>query len=150
MDSETLDNKMRQLDDLFIRMQHVRSGQSLAKKFGLTPTQAFILWHLNRNGQTKASDLARVAGLSPGAVTQVCDELVREELVLRSRSNDDRRVVNIEISEGGRGLIAKMQQERTQMMRMILEELSSEEADVYLDIIGRVVSFMEKRVVSES
>lgn len=150
MDSETLDSKMRQLDDLFIRMQHVKSGQSLAKKFGLTPTQAFILWYLDRNGQTKASDLAKVAGLSPGAVTQVCDELVREDFVKRSRSSDDRRVVNIEISDGGRLLIAKMQMERSKMMRMILEELSSEEADVYLEIIERIVTFMEKRVETEN
>jgi DNA-binding MarR family transcriptional regulator len=145
MDSETLDSKMRRLDDLFVRMQHVKNRQSLVKKYGLTPTQAFILWYLNRNGQTKASDLAKVAGLSPGAVTQVCDELVRENFVERTRSSDDRRVVNIEISDGGRHLILEIQQERSEMMRMILEELSPGEADVCLDIIGRVVSFMEKR-----
>ncbi len=145
MDSETRDSKMRQLDDLFIRLQHVKSGQTTAKKFGLTPTQAFILWYLKRNGQTKASDLAKVAGLSPGAVTQVCDELVREELVLRTRSSDDRRVVNIEIADGGMMLISKMQNERTKVMRMIMEELSPQEADVCLDVMERVVNFLEKR-----
>jgi DNA-binding MarR family transcriptional regulator len=148
MDSETLDAKMRQLDDLFIRMQHVKSGQSVAKKFGLTPTQAFILWYLNRNGQTKASDLAKVAGLSPGAVTQVCDELVRENFVVRSRSSDDRRVVNIDISDEGRNLVSKMELERSKMMRLVFEELSAEEADVYLHVIERVVSFLEKRAES--
>ncbi len=145
MDPENLEHKMRQLDDLFVRLQHAKSGQSLSKKFGLTPTQAFILWHLGKNGQAKASDLAKVAGLSPGAVTQVCDELVRENLVVRTRSIDDRRVVHIEISEAGQAIILEIQNERTKLMRLIFETLSLEEADIYLRVIGSVVDILEKR-----
>lgn len=137
------DSQLRTLDDLFSRLQRFMQFQTVFKKYGLTATQAFILNYLDKHGQTKASDLAKVAGLSPGAVTQVCDELVRENHVDRTRSNTDRRVVYIEITEAGQQLLERIIRDRSLQFGQVLEQLSSDDAAEFIRIIRKVVLILE-------
>lgn len=135
---------MRELDDLMARLARAWPIHALPKKHGLTPTQMFILRHLERSGQTKASDLARVSGLSPGAVTQVCDELVSEELVVRTRSRDDRRVVQHEITDKGRRIMDSIVQERCEMLQMLLRQVDPNDAIAFVRVIGQLVKVLER------
>lgn len=127
----------------FARLTHQRLA---AKKGGLTGSQIFILRFLEPRDFAKASDLARVSGLSPGAVTQVCDELVKEGYVERTRSQDDRRVVHISITPPGREMLDQLVAERRAHIRWIFEQLGAEDATEFVRIVRRIVDLLEREV----
>jgi MarR family transcriptional regulator, 2-MHQ and catechol-resistance regulon repressor len=136
-------NLLSELDDLMVRLVRLAQSQNGLKKTGLTPTQSYILRHLVRHGETKASDLARASGLSPGAVTQVCDELEKTNLVLRYRSVDDRRVVQHDITENGREVLKQLTMHRQTLIRHALGKVSEAEARGFLRVVEAMVDQLE-------
>ncbi|MDP9728236.1 MarR family winged helix-turn-helix transcriptional regulator [Alicyclobacillus tolerans] len=147
MHSAISEEQVRTFEEVLTKLSRVLQAHSPIKRFGLTPTQAYLLRHLYQEGKTKASDLARVADLSPGAVTQVCDELVKMQMVERKRSQEDRRVVFHEITNKGFEILSGLQQERCNIARQLLTELGSEDAEQFIRLMGRVVEFMEMQPI---
>lgn len=137
------------LDDFFLRLQRTMHTQVqiVMQRFHMTASQVFILRYVDKHGPTKASDIAKSAGLSPGAVTQVCDELVRIQCIDRTRSDDDRRVVYIEATDVGRDRLNEIRQTQLSSTERILEQLGLEDAENFVRIVGRVVEIAEKEAM---
>jgi DNA-binding MarR family transcriptional regulator len=66
---------------------------------GLTFTQLFVLASLNRHGQMKMSDLSERLGLTNSTTSGIVDRLVKMGLVCRNRSEQDRRVVYVALTD---------------------------------------------------
>ncbi|MCL6597865.1 MAG: MarR family transcriptional regulator [Alicyclobacillus macrosporangiidus] len=135
---------VRQFEDIMARFQQMSHIHSQVKKFGLTTSEMFILRYLDACDRAKASDLARVVGLSPGAVTQVCDELVKAGFVDRTRSEEDRRVVLIAITDKGRQKLEDIRAARIQKWRSVMERLGPEDAAELLRILQRVLHLVDE------
>jgi MarR family transcriptional regulator, organic hydroperoxide resistance regulator len=69
--------------------------------------QFHLLAALREHGELSTSELAAAADLSPATVTQMLDGLEAMELVRRSRSTSDRRVVTCSLTDRGRTLITE-------------------------------------------
>lgn len=136
---------LQQMEDLMARLQRIMSHDKGLKKLNMTASQMFILRYLDKREHAKASDIAHVAGLSPGAVTQVCDELERSGWVERSRSNEDRRVVYVAITAGGKQRLVQIRQLRSAEMMDIFSQLGESDTSEFLRIMGHVVDIIERR-----
>ncbi|MCL6594491.1 MAG: MarR family transcriptional regulator, partial [Alicyclobacillus sp.] len=90
-------------------------------------------------------DIAKRAGLSPGAVTQVCDELVRLGLVERVRSLDDRRVVQLHITEQGRSCLERVRRARGEQIAHVIDRLDPHDAREFLRILEQIVEVVESQ-----
>src|SRR5688572_14679717 len=66
---------------------------------GLTNAQWVPLLKLHLGHATTAAELARECTLDAGAMTRTLDRLEAKGLVTRVRSSQDRRVVNLELTE---------------------------------------------------
>ncbi len=143
MDEDRITHQLQELEDVLARFQRTIHTYFFAQTFDLTGSQVFVLRYLCSCPQAKASDIARVSGLSPGAVTQVCDELVRMGYVERLRSNDDRRVVNVVITKKGREKFEVIRKLRSDRVRSILEQLGPDDVDEFLRIVNRIVEIVE-------
>ncbi|WP_230088274.1 MarR family winged helix-turn-helix transcriptional regulator [Alicyclobacillus mali (ex Roth et al. 2021)] len=136
----------QRLDTIMERFfRGMRSQFYTEDKFGLTHTQAFVLRHLSVVPQAKSSDLARIAGLSPGAITQVCDELVRLGYVERVRSSEDRRVVYVILTDRGRSHLRELTRDRAVKIAHLLDKLGEEDARVFLELLERLVTIMDEQ-----
>ena len=144
MENKLPEAKVREIDDLLGRLSRLWTGHAMLKSHGLTATQVFILRFLERCGESKASDLAKIAGLSPGAVTQVCDELVRLNYIVRSRSTEDRRVVLISVSDAGHDVLQEFMRIRSDHLKSVLARLEDSDASDFLRIIRKVVDIVER------
>lgn len=142
---ESSDNKpFEAFEELMSRLQHNFKTHRQEKDFGLTASQMFILRFLTHTPEVKASDIAKASGLSPGAVTQVCDELVKDGMVERTRSTDDRRVVHIRITDRGSEMVEQFRNVRRERIRSVLTKLGEEDANEFVRIFGRVVDILEQ------
>lgn len=145
MEQEQIEARIRELDDLMARLERRMSHDALIKKFGMTASQIFILRYLDKCDWAKASDIAKVAGLSPGAVTQVCDEMERGGLIERARSTEDRRVVHVLITEMGRRRLADIRKHRSARMQQIFSEIGASDAGEFVRVLGRVIEVIERQ-----
>ncbi|GAB6087080.1 MarR family winged helix-turn-helix transcriptional regulator [Alkaliphilus crotonatoxidans] len=66
-------------------------------KGGLTAPQVMVLANLSKNGPMKISELSRALGLSNSTISGIVDRLEKNNYVLRTRGQDDRRVVQVSI-----------------------------------------------------
>ena len=56
------------------------------------------------HGQAGVTDLARAADLNPGAMTRLLDKLEARGLLARSADPNDRRALNIQLTEAGQAI----------------------------------------------
>lgn len=66
------------------------------------------LCHLAEAGPARASDLARVAGISTAATTGLIDRVEKAHLVTRTISPTDRRAILIGLTQHGIDQVASM------------------------------------------
>lgn len=71
--------------------------QSIANLAGVSATDLKCLDYIQRGGDVTAGDLARLTGLTTGAITMVIDRLEKAGLARRERSKADRRKVLIRL-----------------------------------------------------
>ena len=69
---------------------------------GLTNAQWVPLLKLYMGCGSTAAELARQCDLDAGSMTRLLDRLEAKQLCRRTRSSDDRRVVNLELTDAGR------------------------------------------------
>ena len=69
---------------------------------GLTNAQWVPLLKIYMGLASTVAELARECDLDAGSMTRLLDRLEGKQLVRRVRSSDDRRVVNIELTDAGR------------------------------------------------
>ena len=108
------------LSDLARRYQF-RSKEEVCC-YGLTVSQCYALQELHDSGKMPSSDLSLRLSLDLSSTTRLVDELVRKKLVVRTKKAEDARIREIEITEAGRRLITRIQNDMTSVVMQALEE----------------------------
>ncbi len=85
-------------DDILIALRRITraidlQSKKLMKKTGLTAPQLVVMQVLRREGQMSPSALAKAVSLSQATITSILDRLVKHDLVLRERSETDKRII---------------------------------------------------------
>jgi len=96
------------------------------------------LIRLGSNGRMIMSDLAAALGVPLSTATHTVDRLVEKGLVVRNRSEQDRRVVQVEMSEPGKTLQASLRSKHQAMARSWLAPLSPGERETFLELMAKI------------
>jgi MarR family 2-MHQ and catechol resistance regulon transcriptional repressor len=75
------------------------------------------------------SQIAKYILVNSSSLTRVIDCLERKNLVERSRVSDDRRVVTISLTEGGKTLVENAATDMNQEFAIVLCQLKDNEAE---------------------
>lgn len=80
-------------------MDEIRNNmQEEFKEMNLTGPQVMLIGILSHHGEMKISELSNRMGLSNSTVSGIVDRLEKQELVLRKRVEEDRRVVYVQVT----------------------------------------------------
>jgi DNA-binding MarR family transcriptional regulator len=93
----------------------------------LNITQYKLLFHLDKEGAQNVSDLAKSVHITNAAVTSITDQLLADDYITKVRSQSDRRVVNITITEKGRNIVNNMKKEQQNKMKEHFRKLTEED-----------------------
>ena len=104
----------------------------------LTSTQASMLMLL-KHGQMSGADLAREYGIDASAVTRLLDKLEQRRLVCRTRSESDRRVVHVALTDDGRAMLLRLMPLYSQVLDRMLAGFSAEEAGFLKSLLRRII-----------
>lgn len=89
------------------------------------------------------SELSELMGVTPSAVTSLCDRLVTAGLLERERGTEDRRVVVVRPTEIGKVKTETMMSRQKQITRRYLEQLTAAEQQQLLSLYERLVEVVE-------
>ena len=93
---------------------------------------------LGRKGTTIMSDLARALNLALSTATNTVDKLVSKDLVERTRVDEDRRIVQVALSEKGKRFYEACLECQLAMGRNLLEALSPGEREIFLELMAKM------------
>ena len=125
-------------------------SRKLSMQYQITGPQLACLLVINSRGPVTVSSLARDVYLSPSTIVGILDRLEQKTLVLRKRSSQDRRVVNIEITEAGRDLVRSAPSPLQETLAKALQKLSEKEQVVITKSLEKIVALMEAQDIDAS
>ena len=104
----------------------------------LTHAQWVPLFKLAHGECGTVAELARTLQSDPGAMTRALDRLEAKGLVARVRSSEDRRVVNLELTDAGRDVAAVVPAVLAEVLNLHLAGFSKEEWRAMLSMLKRM------------
>lgn len=81
---------------------------SALRPLDINGQQMGILMTLMRGTATTPFEISKLLSIDSGLMTRMLDKLEEKGLLSRSRSIDDRRVVNLDLTDKGRGIAAQI------------------------------------------
>lgn len=106
---------------------------------GLTNAQWVPLLKLYMGRASTAAELARQCDLDAGSMTRLLDRLEAKQLCLRIRSSEDRRVVNLELTDAGRAAAKEIPGILCGVQNALLTGFSVEEWQNLKDYLRRML-----------
>lgn len=117
-------------------------GQGVERELepaGLTNAQWMPLMKLYMGVASTVAELARECDLDAGSMTRLLDRLEGKQLIRRVRSCDDRRVVNIELTEAGRVAAQEIPKVLCKLQNANLAGFSVEEWKTLKGLLRRIL-----------
>jgi len=93
-------NKKTEVVKLFSDVTRILK-HSMHKSFedaGITMPQSLVIGTLIKYGEMKISDLSKKIYLSNSTISGIVDRLEKQQLVIRTRSEEDRRIIYVKVS----------------------------------------------------
>lgn len=106
---------------------------------GLTNAQWVPLLKLYMGCASTAAELARQCELDAGSMTRLLDRLEAKQLCRRSRSSDDRRVVNLELTDAGRSAAKEIPVILCKVQNALLAGFSVDEWQILKSYLRRML-----------
>jgi len=111
----------------------------------LTSVQWGPLLMIDRGLGTTAADLARAASVDTGAMTRMLDRLEAKDLIRRTRSAEDRRVVLLELTAEGRRICRRIPYGLSRVLNSLLRGFTAEELATFKALTRRMLANAERR-----
>jgi len=105
----------------------------------ITPPQVWVLRQLTRQPECSMRELAEFMKMGLSSVTGMVDRLVRQGLASRRRTEQDRRVVFVDITAKGRRILKEILEQHHRTILDLFESLTAEERFAYLCILEKLV-----------
>jgi MarR family transcriptional regulator, organic hydroperoxide resistance regulator len=103
---DVLDEVRLAMGELFAAERRLR-GRDRTRHEGLSFAQMRTLFRIGAEDEITVGELAKMAEVTPATITGMLDGLERDGMVSRRRSDQDRRVVLVCLTEQGRELLVK-------------------------------------------
>lgn len=94
---------------------------------GLNEKELFIIAFIGEKRSVKMSDIADYIQAPLSTLTTIVDKLVTNKFLLRYNSNDDRRVVKVELDRKGKASYKEFQNRREIVAKKVLDHLTEVE-----------------------
>lgn len=109
-------------------------------QYGLTSTQATMLYKVAAGKCNTAADLARDYCIDASAVTRLLDRLEAHGLLERERSKTDRRTVVLRATDAGHEMSARMPDIFLRAADYLLDGVSDDEVALLKRLLRRIIA----------
>ena len=118
-------------------------SKKLVKETGLTTPQLVVMTAIKHHGVAVASEIAREVSLSQATVTNILNRLEDHGLILRERSDEDKRCINIGLTTAGEQLLKAAPQPLQKSFIARFSALEAWEQHQLVAALDRLASMMD-------
>ena len=108
-------------------------------------SELFAMLLVDKQGEMMMSEIADNIGISMSTASGIIERLVKNGYVNRDRSETDRRIVVVRLTEQGKRLIAQLKCTVFEYIRSIDESLEDEERQLLLKIFTKILDVLDKK-----
>ena len=128
-------------EDLYsIRRKIASEMRHLFDEMQITHPQWIVVHHVKKSGMINIKDLANLLGITSSAATQIVDGLVKKGLLIRKRNKEDRRILNIELSEKAINKFDSIKSASFNTLSALFDVLDDKELQDYRDLNNKIAS----------
>ena len=113
-------------------------------------SQKQVLIMLNEGGVATQRELTARMGVQPGSASEVISKLESAGLIQRTPNAQDKRTVDIHLTEAGRLLAAEAAAQRKKRHEEMFSCLSEKEKESFLTLMEQIYGDWEKRYLEKS
>ncbi|MGM9425213.1 MarR family winged helix-turn-helix transcriptional regulator [Hydrogenophaga sp. MI9] len=110
----------------------------------LTTAQWSPLMRLKKDGPSTVAELARCQAMDAGAMTRLLDRLEKKGLCKRTRSVEDRRVVQVDLTPEGHAALRNVPAMLSEVLNLHLAGFSEDEWNTLRHLLRRMAENGEK------
>lgn len=122
-----------------------KSIEKEIRTYGLNPTEFAVLELLYNKGEQSAQKIGEKVLIASSSITYVVDKLEKKELILRTPFSEDRRIINVSITEEGRQMMDEIFPIHTKGVRRILEGLDTKEKEEMITQLKKLGMYAKNR-----
>ncbi len=111
---------------------------------GLNPTEFAVLELLYHKGEQAIQRIGEKILLSSGSMTYVIDKLEKKKYLLRSRCPQDRRIINVCITEEGSALMDEIFPQHQAAIQEMFSILDEKEKETFIAMLKKLGLSLEK------
>lgn len=110
----------------------------------INKTQEKVLTFIKRNPDKNMSEISKISGLEKGSFTTLIDNLIGMGLVTRKRSETDRRVIYLSLTDEGSLLVDRIIKSLDEYLDQKFSGLSLSEKEEFLSALDNAVHILTK------
>lgn len=109
----------------------------------ITNNDMHVIEAIGLEGGKNMSSVAKRLNITVGSLTTAVNNLVKKQYVERSRSEEDRRVVLVKLTEKGIAAFKHHEEYHRQMTETVLEKLDEEDLPVVMKVLDGLNEFFK-------
>lgn len=146
---------VEKIDEVLVSLRRViratdLHSKRLAKTSGLTAPQLLLLQAIRNKGESTIGALAKDVNLSQATVTTILDRLEKRALVLRERSQEDKRKVYAYLTERGEEVLKSAPQPLQDQFTRQFNNLKEWEQTMMIATLQRIAEMMDASHIDAS
>ncbi len=110
--------------------------------YGISVSQCYALQALSRRESVTSSELATHLGLDVSSTTRLVDQLVKKKLAMRRRGSQDARIREIQITEAGRRMVMRVEEDLSKVVSDALLEFPPAVQSALPDVLRRLTAVL--------
>ncbi|PMC39234.1 MarR family transcriptional regulator [Bacillus sp. UMB0899] len=138
-----MNNRQEKMYEMEALMRNVyrklRQEMNLVYDNEMSRNEFFILKTLYEQGPKKSSDLSKMLNVSASHITAITDSLIEKKWIDRVRSVQDRRIVDIHLTENGKNTLLMFEKKKTDFLLDKFNEFSEEDIKNFIILFNKLL-----------
>jgi DNA-binding MarR family transcriptional regulator len=126
------------LEEILKRFQAVNAAAMNGPHVALNQQELRVVKFLGDEGPQIMRSVAEHLSLAVNSVTTIADGLEHKGLIQRLRSDEDRRIVRVELTESGRVAYTTCAASKLELFRSMLGSLTGDEQEILLVLFRKI------------
>ncbi|QNF31160.1 MarR family transcriptional regulator [Metabacillus sp. FJAT-53654] len=106
----------------------------------MSRNEFFILKTLYEQGSRKSSDLSKMLNVSASHITAVTDSLIEKSWIQRVRSVQDRRIVDLHLTEEGKNTLELFEKKKTDFLLQKFNDFSDQDMENFITLFNKLLN----------
>lgn len=113
--------------------------------FALSKSEIFAMLLVDRNGEVIMSQISSYINIPTSTATGIVDRLVKNGFMKRERSESDRRIVTIRLTDRGKEIVESLKNFIMERINAVNENLTEDERGMLYNIFIKVIDILNKK-----